>query len=185
MNLDTRIILVLILCTCLIFLMVYMIKKIKVWIKTKRERKQRRNEERKEIIRKLQELKTEKTKPSISKKEELTQSTEKDRLSSKGRYEKYLESIQDTLLESKMMLEDIQNIQKGYIQDIRKIPSEVRQKVWKRDNGRCVKCGSKEKLQFDHIIPVSKGGGYSVENTQILCQECNLKKQTKLNNDKF
>ncbi len=93
MNLDTRIILFLILYTYLIFLMVYIIKKIKVWIKTKREINQRRKEGRKEIIRKLKELKTEKTKPSISKKEELTQSTEKDKLSSKERYEKYLESI--------------------------------------------------------------------------------------------
>ena len=93
MNLDTRIILFLILYTYLIFLMVYIIKKIKVWIKTKREINQRRKEGRKEIIRKLKELKTEKTKPSISKKEGLTQSTEKDKLSSKERYEKYLESI--------------------------------------------------------------------------------------------
>ena len=152
--------------------MVYIIIKTKRWIKTKRKRNQRRNEERKRIVRKLQELKTEKAKPSVSKKEGSTPSTEKDRLFSKERYEKYIESMQDTLFESKMMLEDIQNIQKDYVQDIRKIPPEVRQKVWKRDNGRCIKCGRKEKLQFDHIIPVSKGGDYSAENTQILCQEC-------------
>ena len=160
--------------------MVYIIIKTKGWIKTKRKKNQRRNEERKRIVRKLQELKTEKTEPSVSNKEEATPGTQEDSTFSKERYEKYIESMQNTLLESKMMLEDIQNIQKDYIQDIRKIPSDVRQKVWKRDNGRCIKCGSKKKLQFDHIIPVSKGGDDSVENIQILCQECNLKKQRKL-----
>src|SRR5690606_33146579 len=38
------------------------------------------------------------------------------------------------------------------------IPQHVKNKVWQRDNGKCVLCESNEKLEFDHIIPVSKGG---------------------------
>jgi len=60
------------------------------------------------------------------------------------------------------------------------IPSEVQIKVWKRDNGKCVLCGSTENLHFDHIIPVSKGGSNSVDNIQILCSKCNLKKSDKI-----
>ena len=36
------------------------------------------------------------------------------------------------------------------------IPEAVRMFVWQRDEGKCVKCGSREKLEFDHIIPVAK-----------------------------
>jgi hypothetical protein len=40
----------------------------------------------------------------------------------------------------------------------RYVPSNVKIAVWRRDEGKCVKCTSQEKLEYDHIIPVSKGG---------------------------
>ena len=36
------------------------------------------------------------------------------------------------------------------------IPEEVRVAVWRRDEGKCSKCGNREKLEYDYIIPVSK-----------------------------
>lgn len=60
------------------------------------------------------------------------------------------------------------------------ITQAMRTEVWRRDNAQCVICGSKENLQFDHIIPVSKGGATSVRNLQLLCQSCNLSKSAKI-----
>lgn len=57
-----------------------------------------------------------------------------------------------------------------------RIPDDVRAFVWSRDDGSCVKCGAEDDLQFDHIIPVAKGGGSGVENIQILCGDCNRQK---------
>ena len=59
------------------------------------------------------------------------------------------------------------------------IPEDVKLVVWARDGGCCVRCGSKQDLHFDHIIPVAKGGGNFETNIQILCQACNLKNLTK------
>lgn len=56
------------------------------------------------------------------------------------------------------------------------IPDDVKLFVWQRDNGRCVKCGSEQKLEFDHIIPVAKGGSNTARNLQILCEDCNRSK---------
>jgi hypothetical protein len=60
------------------------------------------------------------------------------------------------------------------------IADDVKLVVWARDGGACVRCGSTEKLHFDHVIPVIKGGGSSPENIQILCEQCNLKKSDKI-----
>ena len=59
----------------------------------------------------------------------------------------------------------------------RLIPSEVKLEVWKRDNGQCVVCGSKDNLHFDHVVPYSKGGSSLVAaNVQLLCARHNLAK---------
>lgn len=60
------------------------------------------------------------------------------------------------------------------------IPKEVQREVWRRDEGRCVECGSQKNLEFDHIIPISKGGSNTARNIQLLCEECNRKKSNKI-----
>jgi hypothetical protein len=61
-------------------------------------------------------------------------------------------------------------------EDTRRIARDVRQRVWQRDGGRCVECGATQYLEFDHIIPVARGGDNSERNVQILCRGCNARK---------
>jgi len=56
------------------------------------------------------------------------------------------------------------------------IPESVRHEVWRRDQGRCVDCGSREQLEFDHIVPVSKGGSSTPRNVELRCAPCNARK---------
>lgn len=59
----------------------------------------------------------------------------------------------------------------------RHVPQDVKTVVWQRDGGRCIECGATDYLEFDHVIPHAKGGATSVENLQLLCRRCNLKKR--------
>jgi hypothetical protein len=56
------------------------------------------------------------------------------------------------------------------------IPDSVRLFVWQRDNGKCIQCGSRKNLEFDHIIPVVKGGSNTERNIRLLCETCNRQK---------
>jgi hypothetical protein len=85
----------------------------------------------------------------------------------------------------KLELIDEDNISKiSDFEDInhnRLIPTSVKLEVWKRDKGKCIKCGSQDNLHFDHIIPYSKGGSSLVaENIQILCARHNIAKKDKI-----
>jgi hypothetical protein len=62
----------------------------------------------------------------------------------------------------------------------RHIPDDVKIKVWHRDGGKCVKCGAAEYLEYDHIIPFSRGGASTENNVQLLCRKCNLSKRDEL-----
>jgi hypothetical protein len=55
------------------------------------------------------------------------------------------------------------------------IPEAVRIEVWRRDGGTC-RCGSRRRLEYDHIIPLSKGGSNTARNIELLCEACNRKK---------
>ncbi len=62
----------------------------------------------------------------------------------------------------------------------RYVPSSIKVAVWRRDNGKCIQCGSREKLEYDHIIPISKGGSNTERNVQLLCEKCNRQKSAKI-----
>jgi 5-methylcytosine-specific restriction endonuclease McrA len=55
-------------------------------------------------------------------------------------------------------------------------PDSVKACVWKRDGGRCVRCGGRDRLEFDHVIPLSRGGATTARNLQLLCESCNRRK---------
>ena len=65
------------------------------------------------------------------------------------------------------------------------VPREVKAAVWQRDGGRCRHCGITDAdavtrtgvhLHYDHIVPFSRNGTDTVNNLQLLCEPCNLRK---------
>jgi hypothetical protein len=68
-----------------------------------------------------------------------------------------------------------------------KPPRWARRAVFFRDRGRCAWCGADlsglidalPASQFDHIVPLAKGGLNDVTNLQLLCQPCNGRKAAK------
>ena len=58
------------------------------------------------------------------------------------------------------------------------IPAAVRRRVL--SVGACLRCGSRENLSVDHIIPYSRGGAHKERNFQCLCLPCNMRKGAKV-----
>lgn len=51
-----------------------------------------------------------------------------------------------------------------------------RKNIHSRDSYTCQYCGSQKNLSIDHILPVSRGGKSTWENTVTACMRCNSKK---------
>lgn len=62
----------------------------------------------------------------------------------------------------------------------RHIPQTIKSQVWENCSGKCVQCNARDYLEFDHIIPFSKGGANTVNNLQVLCRKCNLAKRDRI-----
>ena len=65
----------------------------------------------------------------------------------------------------------------------RSIPREVTLKVVRRDGQICQKCHKPvpdPEVEFDHVIPFSKGGRSTVDNLRVVHRECNRKKSHSL-----
>jgi hypothetical protein len=62
----------------------------------------------------------------------------------------------------------------------RYIPAEVRRAVWQRDSGRCTfvgsggkRCDAQDSVEFDHVVPVARGGEPTVANVRLCCRAHN------------
>jgi len=96
--------------------------------------------------------------------------------------------IKDYILNHERKIEEIRNriqtmervLKTGEASKRENISEHVRMYVWRRDKGKCMECGSIRNLEFDHIIPVSKGGSNTARNIRILCDNCNRSKSDKI-----
>jgi 5-methylcytosine-specific restriction endonuclease McrA len=52
--------------------------------------------------------------------------------------------------------------------------------IYRRDDYKCLYCGSKDGLTLDHVIPKSKGGPNSWTNLATCCMKCNVSKGDRL-----
>ena len=51
------------------------------------------------------------------------------------------------------------------------IPTAVKKKVWLRDQGKCVKCGTQEDLRLECVTPHAGGGSsFVVRNVRVACR---------------
>jgi hypothetical protein len=48
----------------------------------------------------------------------------------------------------------------------------VRTYVWRRDRGRCARCGGQERVWFEYVVPVRAGGSNTEQNLQPICERC-------------
>lgn len=55
----------------------------------------------------------------------------------------------------------------------KKVGKNLRALVMERDGGACVRCGSTDRVEIDHILPQSCGGPHIAENLRVLCKSCN------------
>lgn len=53
---------------------------------------------------------------------------------------------------------------------------DVKHALIKEMGGRCMACGTKERLALDHVLPLNKGGMDHVSNLQVLCVQDNVSK---------
>lgn len=58
-------------------------------------------------------------------------------------------------------------------------PWRLKNKLLRAQGGRCAYCGRvhhRRYLEIDHKYPVSRGGGDEIDNLQLLCNPCNMRK---------
>ncbi len=81
-------------------------------------------------------------------------------------------------------IEKVEKILQEYELDTKRTLShDEKLKIWNENKHRCKSCNKEftnfNEVEFDHIQPYSKGGKTEVENTQMLCKNCNRSKSNK------
>ena len=52
----------------------------------------------------------------------------------------------------------------------------LRRATFERDGWACTGCGSRRKLECDHVVPLHAGGMNVLDNLQTLCADCHMAK---------
>jgi hypothetical protein len=102
---------------------------------------------------------------------------EQRRANEKRWYEKRRQEQEEAI---KSFLELMRGGEKRLERRSRSIPQPVKIAVVTRDGGKCRRCGSIQDLQYDRIVPNSRGGSSTdVNNIQLLCGKCSSLKRNR------
>jgi 5-methylcytosine-specific restriction endonuclease McrA len=106
--------------------------------------------------------------------------TEKRQLAEVQRQAKEQKRRQEQEEEIRIFLELMRGEEKGLKKRSSSIPQPVKMAVVTRDGGKCRRCRSTQDLQYDHIVPYSRGGSSTdVNNIQLLCGKCSRLKSNR------
>lgn len=64
--------------------------------------------------------------------------------------------------------------------DARRVTAADIAKMFNRFGGRCAYCGSDDRIEVDHVIPISRGGRHAIGNLVPACIYCNRSKNDSL-----
>jgi 5-methylcytosine-specific restriction endonuclease McrA len=91
-------------------------------------------------------------------------------------FERALDALIPQLEKKRFAATDKPRPPKASSSDSRHIPAHVQRAVWARDGGQCTfksadghRCEARSDLEFDHVIPVARGGKSEVSNVRLLC----------------
>jgi hypothetical protein len=65
----------------------------------------------------------------------------------------------------------------------RYLPFQMKMRIVRRDNYTCQHCAKHlldDEVEFDHVIPISKGGSSDEHNIRLTCHDCNADKSDKV-----
>lgn len=99
----------------------------------------------------------------------------------KGTSDSWDEIISEVTVNSIAELEKIKfklvkNPRPQVISESRTPTASVKREVYLRDQ-KCVKCGSKRSLHYDHKLPYALGGKSTPQNIRLLCFNCNQRER--------
>ncbi len=69
----------------------------------------------------------------------------------------------------------------------RHIPDRIKTAVWQRDGGQCTftaadgrRCEARARLEFDHVVPLARGGLSTADNLRLMCRAHNQREARRL-----
>lgn len=83
-------------------------------------------------------------------------------------------------VEFKIQRNNYNSKRRSFLKKVGKFTKNEWKDKLKHFNNSCAFCKTKERLEVDHIIPISKGGKNTIDNLQPLCKSCNSSKSNKI-----
>ena len=110
----------------------------------------------------------------------------------KGLLKEFNESISQIIKDMKIDKYKICLEKDGVVKRCTYLPKWLKDGVFFRDKGRCQICGKDltcllsidNKINYDHIIPLERGGSNDPSNFQLTCESCNTSKEARFTNTK-
>lgn len=94
----------------------------------------------------------------------------------KGTRDRAARAVERLIVLGHLPSDALERLADGVVGARQAVSDAIRQEIFERDGGRCIYCGSSDRLTLDHDLPVSRGGLSTLSNLDACCLTCNIVK---------